>query len=110
MHEEKRGLRFPFGAHAEIFLDGSAASISARVMELSLRGCFLGVSSQFKERQQVKIKISNSDERFEAFAEVLYLRPTGVGLIFGDMDPRSRSVLQEWILTALDNQAKAEHS
>ena len=109
MNQEKRGLRFPFGARAEIFLQGSPESIPARVMELSLRGCFLEISLLLEERQQVTVKISYSDEYFEALAEVLYLRPTGAGLVFADMEPHSRSVLQAWVLTALDNQAESQH-
>ena len=109
MNQEKRGLRFPFSTSAEVILESSRQSIPARVMELSLRGCFLEISSPLREQQRVRVKIWYSDEYFEASAEVLYVRPTGVGLVFGDMKPHSRNVLQGWILAALDNQAELEH-
>jgi hypothetical protein len=54
------------------------------------------------------VKIFHSDEFFEAPAEVIYVRPTGVGLVFGNMEPPFRKVLQAWILTALDVQAKSK--
>jgi hypothetical protein len=41
---------------------------------------------------------------------VIYVRATGVGLVFGDIKPHCRRVLQNWILEALDKQVKLEHS
>ena len=110
MNQEKRGLRFPFSTTADIIPGGSCESIPARVTELSLRGCFLEPSSSLKERQRVLVKIAHSGEYFEAPAEVLYVRPTGVGVVFGDMKPAFRKVLQSWILTALDQQVAVKES
>jgi PilZ domain len=110
MKQEQRGLRFPFNADAEITLENSSEAIPARVMELSLRGCFLEISFSLKEQQRVRLKIFFSGEYAEVLAEVIYLRPAGAGLLFQDMKPHSRRVLQTWILAALDRQPKSEHS
>jgi PilZ domain len=110
MNKEQRGLRFPFNACAEVVVESSAQEIPARVIELSLRGCFLETSSLTSENHRLRIKIWHADQFFEASAEVLYVRATGVGVLFGDMKPHSRSVLQVWILAALDHQVKLEHS
>ena len=85
------------------------ANIRARVKELSLRGCLLEMPVALGEQQSVQVKIFCLDEYFEAPADVIYVRPTGVGLLFGDIKPHFRSVLQKWILTALDTEAKSEH-
>ena len=106
--EDKRGLRFPFKADAEVVLSNHSDKIPARVAELSFRGCFLEISAALQEKQRVRVKIFHSDEFFEAPAEVIYVRPTGVGLVFGNMEPHFRKVLQAWILTALDVQAKSK--
>jgi hypothetical protein len=106
--EDKRGLRFPFNADAEVVLPSASEKIPARVTELSFRGCFLEISAALQEKQRVRVKIFHSDEFFEAPAEVIYVRPTGVGLVFGNMEPPFRKVLQAWILTALDVQAKSK--
>jgi hypothetical protein len=106
--EDKRGLRFPFKADAEVVLPNHSDKIPARVAELSFRGCFLEISAPLQEKQRVRVKIFHSDEFFEAPAEVIYVRPTGVGLVFGNMEPPFRKVLQAWILTALDVQAKSK--
>ena len=106
--EDKRGLRFPFKADAEVVLPNHSDKIPARVAELSFRGCFLEISAALREKQRVRVKIFHSDEFFEAPAEVIYVRPTGVGLVFGNMEPPFRKVLQAWTLTALDVQAKSK--
>jgi hypothetical protein len=106
--EDKRGLRFPFKADAEVVLPNHSDKIPARVTELSFRGCFLDVSAALQEKQRVRVKIFHCDEFFEAPAEVIYVSPTGVGLVFGNMEPPIRRVLQAWILTALDAQAKSK--
>jgi hypothetical protein len=106
--EDQRGLRFRFKADAEVVPESPSKSLPARVTELSFRGCFLEISAALTEQQRVHVKIFQSDEYFEALAEVIYVRPAGVGLVFGDIQPHFRSVLQAWILSASDNQAKSK--
>jgi len=36
---------------------------------------------------------------------VLYVKPSGMGLVFREVKPHFRDVLQRWLLTALDNQS-----
>jgi PilZ domain len=106
--EQRRGLRFPFCAEAEVALENSSEKTSARVTELSFRGCFLESSAVLEEQHRVQVKIFQGSEFFEATAEVIYVRPSGVGLMFGNLQPHFLRVLQGWILTALDNQSKAQ--
>ena len=108
MHEDTRGLRFPFRAGAEIVLEGSSESIPAGVTELSLQGCFLETSAAFEEKQRVRVKIIRSGEAFEAPANILYVRATGVGVVFGEMKADSREMLQKWMLAELDRQAQSK--
>jgi PilZ domain len=111
MHEEHRGLRFAFIASAEIAPEGSAtAFVPARVTELSLRGCFLETSVSFELQQIVLLKIHYSEEDFEAEASVLYVKPSGLGLLFREIKPQCRETLQKWVLTALDNHANASQT
>jgi hypothetical protein len=110
MRKDQRGLRFSFEARAEVVAQGSTEKQPARVMELSLRGCFLEISALPKETHRLRVMIWHGDQFFEAGAEVLYVRATGVGVVFNDMKPHCRGVLQNWILAALDNQVKLEHS
>jgi hypothetical protein len=107
MTQERRGLRFPFSAGAEVFVEGSTLGIPARVTELSLRGCFLEMSTSLKEERPLRVKIFHGNEFFESVAEVIYVRPNGVGVVFEEMKPHFRTVVQAWILSALDKQAEA---
>lgn len=105
MDQEHRGLRFAFSAKAELAPESSpAASVPARVTALSLRGCFLETSASFEIQLPVLLKIHHSGEYFEADASVLYVKPSGMGLVFRDIKPHFRAVLQKWILSALDGQ------
>jgi hypothetical protein len=55
----------------------------------------------------VLLKIYDSEEYFEAEASVLYVKPSGTGLVFREIKPHFRAVLQKWVLTALNNQPEA---
>jgi hypothetical protein len=55
----------------------------------------------------VLLKIDHSGEHFEAEASVLYLKPEGMGLLFREIKPQFRAVLQKWVLAALDHQPHA---
>ena len=108
MEQERRGLRFSFSAGAEIAPESSpTAFVPARVTELSLRGCFLETSASFEMQRPVLLKIYDSGVYFEAEATVLYVKTSGMGLVFREIKPHFRTVLQRWVLTALDNQPGA---
>jgi hypothetical protein len=109
MNRECRGLRFSFQADADIAPESSPKAIlPARVTELSLQGCFVETSASFELHHPVIVKIHNAGEFFEAEAVVLYVRPSGLGLVFREVKPRFRDVLQNWILKALDRQLEAQ--
>jgi hypothetical protein len=105
MDAERRGLRFAFSASAVIASQGAPnIFVPARVTELSLRGCFLETASSFEIQRPVLVKIHSRGEEFEAEASVLYVKPTGMGLVFCEIRPHCRAVLQKWVLAALDSQ------
>ncbi len=108
--QEQRGLRFSFDAAAEILLESRHERTHARVKALSFRGCYLETSASLKESQRLRVKITHADQVFESLAEVIYLRPGGAGILFGNIEPHFRNVLQGWILSALDMQAESERS
>ena len=108
MDQEHRGLRFAFSAGAEIAPESSpTAFVPGRVTELSLLGCFLETSASFEIHRPVLLKIFHSGEYFEAPASVLYVKPSGLGLVFREIKPHFRAVLQKWVLAALDKQPDA---
>jgi hypothetical protein len=110
MHKEQRGLRFPFSAAPEVLVESSGTGIPARVTELSLRGCLLEVFGSFAQEQQLFLKMFHSDEYFEAPTRVIYVTPSGVGVLFNEVNPHFRDVLQKWILAALVSQGESKHA
>ncbi len=109
MERDCRGLRFAFTAGCEIAPENApTVFVPGRVTELSLRGCFLECSTSFALQSPVLVKIYNSQEYFEAHGSVLYVSPSGLGLVFREVKPLFRAVLQEWVLTALDKQSEAQ--
>ncbi len=108
MTRETRGLRFSFDADAEVAAENSPTQRArARVTQISLRGCFIETSTSFEEQRRVLLKIFHSGEYFEAEAAVLYSRPAGMGLVFCEVKPHCRTVLQRWVLTALQLQSES---
>ena len=108
MDQEHRGLRFAFNADAEILAENSRdESFSAHVIELSLQGCFVKTSARFEPQYPVLLRVFHSGDIFEAAASVLYIKDSGMGLVFREVKPQFREILQKWILTALDGQPGA---
>jgi hypothetical protein len=110
MTQDRRGFRFLIDAAAEIAPEGSpSASVSARVTEIGLHGCYLETPAPFAEETPVFVKIFYADEYFEAKGTVIYVKTaSGMGLQFRDVKPPCRIILQKWILAALHNQSKSK--
>jgi PilZ domain len=109
MDNERRGLRFPFTADGEIAPANSLTAFTlAQVTEISLRGCFLKTYAKFELQAPVVLKIYKSGEYFEAEASVLYVNSSGLGLVFNEVQPLFRAVLQQWVLAALDKHPIAQ--
>ena len=91
---------FPFVARAAITFENSN-TVSARVRELSLHGCFLEFPTSLPAGTRVFVKIVTESEFFEAKGSVIYSRPNvGFGLAFLEVEPRFQHVLQEWLRSA----------
>jgi hypothetical protein len=111
VYQEHRGLRFAFSADAEIAPENSPAkSFPGHVTELSLQGCFVVTSALFELQHPILLRVHQSGENFETSASVLYIKDSGMGLVFRDVKPNFREVLQKWVLTALDNQVGARQT
>ena len=91
---------FPFDARAEVTPENSR-TVSTRVTELSLHGCFLEFPRSLAAGTRVFVKIATESEVFEVNGSVIYSRPkVGFGLAFLEVEPRFLRVLQEWLRPA----------
>jgi len=107
LSEERRGaLRFPFDAEAEVAPESSpGASISARVTQIGLYGCYLETPSPFPPQTPVIVKIFVPGAFFESKATVAHVtEAAGMGLSFRDMKPSYRIILRAWLMDAMQHE------
>lgn len=91
---------FPFDARAEVTPENSR-TVTTRVRELSLHGCFLEFPRSLAAGTRVFVKIATESEVFEANESVIFSRRNvGFGLAFLEVEPRFLRVLQEWLRSA----------
>jgi hypothetical protein len=99
--ERRRTPRYPFIATAEVVDPSSQASISTRVTELSLHGCYLDMPNPLPTDTRAKIKIYSEGKFFESSGVVVYSQPNlGVGVTFREVRPQFLTVLKQWLLVA----------
>jgi hypothetical protein len=96
--ERRRDSRYSVSAMAEAVELQSDTRISGRISDIALGGCYLEVMSPFAVGSSVKLRITKDDKLFEAKAKVLYSTGgMGMGLIFTEVEPSQRPLLQRWI-------------
>ncbi len=96
--ERREAPRHPFVASAEETDLASGARVSARVSELSLKGCYLDTLNPFPKATQIKLVIFHSGATFTALATVIYPQPNmGMGVEFLAVEPEQLEVLIKWL-------------
>ena len=96
--ERREAPRHPFIASAEETDLASGARLSARVSELSLKGCYLDTLNPFPKGTQIKLVIFHGAATFTALATVIYPQPNmGMGIEFSSVEPEQLEVLLSWI-------------
>ena len=98
--ERRRTPRYPFIATAEVIEEASRLSVSTRVTELSLHGCFIEMVNPLSKDASMRVKIYSEGKFFEAPGTVVYSLREGVGVTFHDVHPQYLSVLKRWLLAA----------
>ncbi len=99
--DRRSNLRVPLVAYAEITEDGSAVCIPVRVSDISNEGCYVDMRAPLAKEALVRIKVVTAADAFEAEATVAYSDPhLGMGLVFRNVSPRDRRVLQKWLWEA----------
>lgn len=98
-NSERRGVsRYPFIASVEETDLDSGARISARVSDLSLKGCYLDTLNPLPKGTQIRVVVSHGDVTFTALATVIYPQPNmGMGVEFSAVEPDQLEVLLKWV-------------
>jgi PilZ domain len=99
VNSERRAVpRHPFIASAEETDLASGARLSARVSELSLKGCYLDTLNPLPEGTPIRLVISHGGATFTALATVVYPQSNmGMGVEFSAVEPKQLEVLLNWL-------------
>jgi hypothetical protein len=99
--ERRRTPRYPFIATAEVILKSGQPGISARVIELSLHGCFVELGEPLEKGVQAVFKIYSEGKYFESEGVVVYTQAhLGFGVRFQNVKEHYLSILKRWLLQA----------
>ncbi len=98
-HANRRNFpRYSLVASAEVTDVRSGARLSARISELSLKGCYVDTLNPFPEGTIVKLRILSDKRNIEAPARVIYQHAGfGMGVVFTDLTPDQRKLLETWL-------------
>jgi hypothetical protein len=96
--ENRKQVRFPFTAAAEIYDLRSQTRVSGRCSDLGAGGCYIDTLSPFAVGAVVKVRIVRDTREFEASAVVAYAHvQMGMGLSFTEIKREHQDVLRSWI-------------
>lgn len=105
----RREPRYPFIASAELLEENSGSRMSTRISDLSLGGCYVDTVNPLPDGTLVRLKIFTQTHSFEAPATVVYSHThLGMGMKFGDVQPKHEEVLRLWLPDAAE-QAQGAH-
>ncbi len=94
--ERREAPRHPFIASAEEIDLASGARLSARVSELSLKGCYLDTLNPFPKGTQIRLVIFHGGATFTSRASVVYPQPNmGMGVVFSAVETETTGSLDE---------------
>ena len=96
--ERRRAVRYPFTATAELIELEGGTRMKARTSDLSSSGCYIDAMSPFPAGTQVRIRLSQGKQVFEALGNVPFSNPgMGMGVTFTEMEEDQKCVLDKWI-------------
>lgn len=86
--------RFAFIAEAEVV----GMKESARVSELSARGCYIDSINPFPKDTAIRFRIRYGCSTCEFFGTVIYTHAGfGMGVVFAELSAEQRSTLDVWL-------------
>jgi hypothetical protein len=106
---QRRALRYPFIASAELLEENSGSRMNSRISDLSLGGCYVDTINPLPDGTLVHLRIFTETHSFEAPATVVCSHAhLGMGMKFREVQPKSEEVLRLWLPEAEDH-AKEAH-
>jgi hypothetical protein len=95
--EQHRAMRRPFAARVEVVEVESERQVTAVTGDLSVFGCFVETPTPFPHATKIRIRINHRGTTFVALGFVSNVRPTGMGIRFGAIEPAHQQTLENWL-------------
>jgi len=96
--ERRNYPRYAVTAMAEALELQSNTRIIGRISDIGHGGCYMEVMSPFATGTEVTVRITKEDRSFTAKATIAYSKGgMGMGMIFTEVEPGQRPVLERWI-------------
>jgi PilZ domain len=96
--ERRRAPRYPIIASAEVLEEKAGTRLAARISDISATGCYVDTINPLVDGTTIRLKIHTETNVFEAPATVVYSHThLGMGLMYGEVLPKSQNVLQNWL-------------
>ena len=96
--KKPRPLRSEIGAIAEILDRNSGQTVTARMSNMSLAGCFFEMTNPFPIYSVVSLKVTHMGSTFTAYGDVVRSVPDqGMAIRFRNIDPAQMTVLKNWL-------------
>jgi hypothetical protein len=95
--EQHRALRRPFVARVEVVDVESERQVTSVTGDLSVFGCFVETPAPFPHGTKIRIRINHRGATFAALGFVSNVRPTGMGIRFGAIEPVHQQTLENWL-------------
>lgn len=90
--------RFALILSVEVTEPNTGARMSARISEISRKGCYIDILNPLPMRTPIKIVISRDRETFTTGGTVIYTQEgKGMGVAFKQPAPEQRAILDVWL-------------
>lgn len=95
--ERRCATRYNFGAIAEVIDLDEPDELVSVTRDLSASGCFVKTTTPFPTGTRVRVRITHSGAEFAAIGNVTNVNPTGMGIIFAEIEANDRTILERWL-------------
>jgi hypothetical protein len=90
--------RYVFFADCELTDRTAGTHYETRVTELAMGGCFVDLTVALAMGTDVRIRVRNEDQIFEADGRAVYNQNAmGNGIAFVSVSPENQKILENWI-------------
>jgi hypothetical protein len=98
MMERRRAPRTAMVLSAEVIEMPSGSKLLARTCDVSRTGCYVDTLNPITKFSQVRVRLTRSNEIFEATGRVMYASPNlGMGINFESVPDREQARLDQWL-------------